>query len=437
MFIGIAICVVFVIFAVLMMTKKLSALLALPLMAIIVGVLAGLPLTGEESIIDHVIVAGALKLAGTYVAILFACWLSQILYKTGVTDTIIKKAAELGGDKPFVVALLLCGVSVFLFTVLFGTGAVAMVGAIVLPLLLSIGVPALAACNVFMAALSAGYTLNPANMTALLGITGITQQELTPCAIVLTVMGCVFTVLYLIWSFKKNGMKFAFAAPINDKDEEAEQAAAEERPMVHGVRGLLACLTPVVVVVITLVWNISALAAFFAGVIWAIIFTVKGPWKKYMSTIVESCFEGFKEGAPTAGLMFGIGMLLNAVTASTTQTIINPFMTAITPTTAVALIIFACVLCPLSLYRGPFNIMGLGAGLAASMMAVNALPVAALAAVFYCTSRWPAQACPTATQVVWVSNFTGYDPVNSTNQVQIANWVFTALSIVICVLIYM
>ena len=432
MFIGIAICVVFVIFAALMMTKRLSALLALPLMAIIVAVLAGLPLTGEQSIIDHVIVNGALKLASTYVAILFACWLSQILYKTGVTDTIIKKAAELGGDKPFVVALLLCGVSIFLFTVLFGTGAVAMVGAIVLPLMLSIGVPALAACNAFMAALSAGYTLNPANMTSLLGITGITQEQLTPCAIILTVMGCIFTVLYLAWSFKKNGMKFAFAAPVSEAAEEEE-----ERPMVTGVRGLLACMTPLVVVVITLVWNINALAAFFAGIIWAIIFTVKGPWKKYMSVLADSMFDGFKEGAPTAGLMFGIGMLLNAVTATTTQEIISPFMTAITPTTAIGLIIFACLLSPLSLYRGPFNVMGLGAGLAASMMAVNAVPVAALAAVFYCTSRWPAQACPTATQVVWVSNFTGYDPVNSTNEVQLSNWIFTALSIVICVLVYM
>lgn len=81
-----------------------------------------------------------MKLAGTYVAILFSCWLSRILYRTGVSATIIKKAAELGGDKPFIVSLLLCVASVFLFTVLYGTGAVAMVGAIVLPIMLSVGV---------------------------------------------------------------------------------------------------------------------------------------------------------------------------------------------------------------------------------------------------------------------------------------------------------
>ncbi len=62
--------------------------------------------------------------------------------------------------------------------------------------------------------------------------------------------------------------------------------------------------------------------------------------------IVQSCYEGFKEGAPTASLMFGIGMLINAMMAPTTQASIAPFMQAITPATAVGLIIFVCILSP-------------------------------------------------------------------------------------------
>ena len=99
MVVGIIIVAIFLVMAVLMMLKKIPAVLALPLMAVLIGVAAGLPMTGEEGILTHVLSKGALKLSGTYVAILFSCWLSQILYRTGVTDTIIKKAAELGGDK--------------------------------------------------------------------------------------------------------------------------------------------------------------------------------------------------------------------------------------------------------------------------------------------------------------------------------------------------
>jgi hypothetical protein len=428
---GIIIVIIFIALAALMMCKKIPAVLALPIMAVGIAVAAGLPLRGEEGILDFVISAGALKLSGTYVPIIFACWLSQLLYRYGVTDTIIKKAAEFGGDKPFVISLLLCAVTVFLFTTLYGTGAVAMVGAVVLPILLSVGIPPIVACNAFLAALSAGYSLNPSNIAAITNITGVKAADIQGAAIVLAIAGCIFTVAYLAWSFKKNGLKFAFAAPVDDK-----QNKEEERPTVKGVRGLLACLTPLVVVLMAYILKLPVLAIFVFGIVWAIVFTFKGKWAYNMSCIVESCYQGFKEGAPTAALMFGIGMILNAMTAPTTQAVIKPFMVAITPTTAVGLIIFVCVLCPLGLYRGPFNLMGLGAGLAASMLAVGVLPVAALSAVFYAAFRWPSQSCPTSTQVVWASNFVGYDPVTTSNKVQLANWVLTAVTVVILTFMY-
>lgn len=428
---GIIVVVIFLAMAALMMSKKLPALLALPIMAVLIGVAGGLPLKGDEGILTFVLSTGATKLAGTYVAILFSCWLSQILYRTGVTDTIIKKAAELGGDKPFIVALGLCIVTTFLFMVLFGTGAVAMVGAVVLPILLSVGVPPVVACNAFLAAMCGGYCLNPANISAIANITGVSMDQMTLCAGILTAACVLFFIVYLAWNFKRNGMKFAFAAPVEQEKDEAE-----ERPHLTGIRGLLACATPLVVVLVMLVFRLDAIPIFLIGIIWAIVFTVKGKWGKYSSMLVQSCYEGFKDGAPTAGLMFGIGMIINAMTAPTTQAAIRPFMEMITPRTAVALVIFVCVLAPLGLYRGPFNLMGLGAGLAASMVAVNAVPVAALSAVFYAAYRWPSQSCPTSTQVVWASNFVGYDPVTTTNKVFLANWVVTAITVIIMVALY-
>ena len=429
---GIIIIVIFLVIAGLMVARKIPAVLALPIMAVAIAVAAGLPLKGEESILDFVISDGALKLAGTYVAIMFSCWLSQILYRTGVTDTMIKKAAELGGDKPFIISLALCAVSVFLFTVLYGTGAAAMVGSVVLPIMLSVGIPPIVAANSFLAALSAGYSLNPANVAAITNITGVEAADINMAAIILTIAGCVFTVLYLVWGFKKYGIKFSFAAPVNDEDDEIPEASNQ----IKGFRGFMAMMTPLVVVLVMLIFKLNAISVFIIGIVWAIIFTAKGGWSRYMNMIVQSCYEGFKDGAPTIILMIGIGMLLNAMTAPTTQAVINPFMVAITPTTALGLIIFVCLLAPFGLYRGPFNLMGLGAGLAASMLAVGVIPVAALSAVFYAAFRWPSQSCPTSTQVVWASNFVGLDPVTTTNQVQIPNWILTAVTVIILTLIY-
>jgi C4-dicarboxylate transporter len=432
MVIGIVIIIIFLAMAVLMMMKKIPAMLALPIMAILIGAAAGLPLKGEQGLIDFVLVAGSLKLGGTYVAILFSCWLSQILYRSGVTNTLIKKAAELGGDKPFVVTLMLCAVTVFLFTTLYGTGAVAMVGAVVLPILLSVGISPIVASNVFLAAMSAGYSLNPANIALITSITGVKAADINLAAMVLAAAGCLFTVGYLAWSFKKDGQKFAFAAEVGYQQE----AQVEPLAQVKGFRGFMACLTPLAVVVIMIIFKLPALAVFVIGILWAVIFTYNGNWSRNMNMIVQSFYEGFKEGAPTTGLMFGIGMILNAVTAPITQAVIKPFMVSITPTSATGLIIFVCLLCPLGLYRGPFNLQGLGAGLAASMLAVGAVPVAALSAVFYAAFRWPSQSCPTSTQVVWASNFVGLDPVTTTNKVQLPNWIMTAATVVILTFMY-
>ena len=426
---GILICVVFVLFAALMMTRKLPTLFALPIMSILFAIIAGLPILGEEGIVPYVVVGGSTSLASSYVAILISCWLSQILFRTGVTNTIVKKAAELGGDKPFVIAVLLLAVSTFLFTVLLGTGAAAMVGAVAIPILIATGIPAGSAATLFLTSLGAGYCLNPANMASTLAIAGMTQEELNPAAIVLAAGCCVFMLVHLIVVFKKNGMKFAFSAPIQASDDAPEKS-------VKGIRGFLACLTPLVVVVLTLVLKWDAIATFLIGVVWAAVWTYKGKWSQYISMLVSSFNDGFKDGAPAAGLMFGIGMVLKAVSAPTTQAAILPFMSAITPKTVTALILMLCILAPLALYRGPLQIFGLGAGLLACIMGVGTFSPILLGALFYATSRWTFCACPTATQVVWASNFVGLDPATCTKKVQIPNWIVTIITIVIVALIY-
>lgn len=426
MIIGILIVAIFILMAVLMMLKKIPALLALPIMSVLISVAVGLPAIGDEGIFTFVIEGGVVRLASTYVAILFSCWLSQLLNRTGVTRTLIKKAAELGGDKPFVIALLLLFVTFIMFTTLYGTGAVAMVGAVVLPILLSVGIPGEIAANSFLIAMTAGYVLNPANVSLITSITGVENSVINPAAVVLAVLSLVFMVLYLFYSFKKYGLGAAFSVQTNSKPED----------QLKGIRGFLACMTPVAVIVMMLVFKLPALSVFIMGIVWAVVFTYRGSWSRNVNLLVESCYEGFRDGAPTATLMFGIGMIINAVTAPTTQAVINPFMKAITPTTAVGLILMVCLLSPLGLYRGPFNLQGLGAGLAASMLAINVVPVAALSAVFYAAFRWPTQSCPTSTQVVWTANYVGMDPVSLTNKIQLPNWILTIVSVIILTFIY-
>ena len=112
---GFLIILIFVIIAALMMTKKIPTLLALPLMAVIICIIAGVPAVGvdaegvEIGWLQTVLEAGTVRMGSAIMAVIFGAWLGQLMNKTGVTENIIKKSAELGGDRPLVVTLIMVG----------------------------------------------------------------------------------------------------------------------------------------------------------------------------------------------------------------------------------------------------------------------------------------------------------------------------------------
>ena len=61
--------------------------------------------------------------------------------ETGIASTLIRKTVELGGDKPLVTITLLNIVTAVIFTAMTGAGPVIAIGVIVLPILMSLGVP--------------------------------------------------------------------------------------------------------------------------------------------------------------------------------------------------------------------------------------------------------------------------------------------------------
>lgn len=147
---GIILIAFMVVIMVLMVTRKVPTLIAIPILAIGIAVIAGVPLTGEESIISTVIQSGAVKLAGSYTACLIATWMSCIMQRTGITENMIRKAAELGGDKTNIVAILLFLVICALSTVMSGLGAVIMMGTIAIPILISVGVEKFTAAAILL-----------------------------------------------------------------------------------------------------------------------------------------------------------------------------------------------------------------------------------------------------------------------------------------------
>ena len=81
--------------------------------------------------------------------------------ETGIASTLIRKTVELGGDKPMVTIALLNIVTAIIFTAMTGAGPVIAIGIIVLPIMMSLGVPKAIAMFSFMESVAAGIYLNP------------------------------------------------------------------------------------------------------------------------------------------------------------------------------------------------------------------------------------------------------------------------------------
>ena len=77
-----------------------------------------------------------------------------------------------------VLALILCAAVALLFTSVTGLGAIIMIGTIVLPVMMTVGVPRMTAATLFLLAFGLGYILNIAQWTFYRELFGVEQAQL-------------------------------------------------------------------------------------------------------------------------------------------------------------------------------------------------------------------------------------------------------------------
>ena len=83
---------------------------------------------------------GALRLSSAIALVVFGSMFARVIQKTGISSAIIKKAAELAGDRPIAIGFLMLAATAFVFMGMSGLGAVLMVGSIALPIMTSSGI---------------------------------------------------------------------------------------------------------------------------------------------------------------------------------------------------------------------------------------------------------------------------------------------------------
>jgi hypothetical protein len=477
---------VFILMALMMFLRKIPALIALPLMAFLIALIGGINFT---DIIEYVIGEGSLKLYQAYTIALFGSMLSVLMQKTGIAESFIKKGAELSGDNPWLIAVILLLLIIALFTTLGGLGAIIMVATIVLPIMSSAGLGPLTTVGIFLFGLSIGGIFNVGNWAVYVSVMGLTVEQIRPFAILMFLISITGAITYITIQIYRDGYDISFRKIIFRGGIivflviilytlYTEAGTDNFRASLSGIfswsiKWLISAFivllfitaviriilkknegqahphwisyfSPVLPLFLILLFNINFIAAFIIGLIYAFLTTYK---KGRLNLFIQSCFEGGGLVMPAVVLMFGIGMLLVAIMGPSVLpehypagwpvlNIIRPLMMQIVPENPLSYIIIFTLAAPLALYRGPLNVWGMGYGLAAVFLAAG-LNSGAVMGLLMAVGQIQGISDPTNTHNVWLANEMRVDVQKVLWNTITYTWVIAFLGLIISSIMYM
>jgi H+/gluconate symporter-like permease len=461
---GVLILIGFVFFAGLMVAKVLPALLALPLLAAWCAIVVQMPLVNY---LNDILLGGSMKLASAMAVVIFGAMFARVIMKTGISSTIIKKSAELAGDKPLAIALVMTCATAFVFLGMSGLGAVIMVGSIALPIMMSAGIEPVTSCALLLLGLQTGLMANAANYGTYIGIFGgaiTASYYLIACGISLLVT-IIFIFINvpaiqedgtqvhpgqgLVWLLKglcqlPVVLLTSLGYYVKSLGKDSGSSLLQKRQEIPAI-ALLAPLLPLLTVYVfkfTVGFGTSAqgqinpLAASVCGFILACVYAILLTRPKQLINILAGgLVEGIKDVAGVIFLFMGIGMLVAAVMNPAVAKILNPLLTTIIPSSRWGAFVFFVILAPAALYRGPLNMFGMGAGIAVLLVTLHILPPEVVCGAFLGVQYIQGASDPTNSHNTWIGGFANVDTLPILKKTLPYTWlmcVLMQLYVVLC-----
>jgi len=387
---GVLIIAVFLIFAALMYRRLMPALLAIPLMALVMTAVCGVVPASMPASLGTVILTGSAALAPVFVTVIFGAILGRVTLDTGIARSIVNFAAEFSGDRPAVVAAILCAVVAALFVSLTGLGAIIMVGSIVLPIMMTTGVPRRIAATMFLMSFALGFIFNIANWKFYTKFFGVEQQQLYGYAFILAAVDLAALVVYAVIAFRTTRDYATWAV-------EADETRPASVPWI-------ALLTPVLPIVLYFAFHVDPLIAFPLSAVYGVLTTRP---RRMVETFIAAAIRGYEDVAPAVLLFIGIGMLFTATKLPAFTAALAPMVSGGWLHNPLLFVLVFGLLSPLALYRGPLNPFGVGIAIFTVLLGAHVFPPIVLVAAIMAVVQVQNVCDPTNTANVWVGNFTG------------------------------
>lgn len=431
---GILIIITFVVFALLMVFRKVSTILALMLMGVLMALEGGVPLQGKDGLLSGIFAGGAISMAATSFAVIMGGWLGAVMEVTGIASTLVKKAVELGGDRPYLTAFFIMLVAIPIGLTTGSAPAAMLVGLVGLPAMLALGLSANVAATVILLGLSTGWAAALYIWAYFSQILKISVEQVAFYGVrfmgVVFLVGVLFLIVEAMRAKRPAKVAWPVAEPRAELGDTQSVLSADTRPNTPWF-SLITPLIPIALV-LGLKWDI--IPAFFVAVLYGLVTTQP---HQFNNLFLKSAYRGFEVSASPVYIFLGVGILAKAISNPLVTTQLRPVLEAVVPTSSWGYILFFALLAPLAIYRGPLNIFGLGGGVAAVMISTNVLSpllvlgaMAAVAQVLYISD-------PTSTQVVWSAEYAGTTPEKVMLKSLPYTWLIAVLGVFLSAVLYM
>ncbi|HWQ32266.1 MAG TPA: citrate transporter [Blastocatellia bacterium] len=414
---------IFAVFAALMMTRRMPAILAVPAMAIVIAAVVGTPLA---QILNEVIAGGAKRLVDAYLMVFAGAMLGRVVMQTGIAEGLIKRAAEFGGDRPLAVAVTLMIAVALLFTTLTGLGAIIMVGGLALPMMMSIGVPRKLAGVLFLLAYGLGYVFNIAAWGLYQKTLKLETQGIGRFAAILFVIDALAVIVFLLIAARRMSSYGAWAVAV--KDKESEESRTKREVM------LIALLVPLLPLALHKGLGWQVMPSFLASAMIGVLLTRP---RETVQQLSSAAVRGLEDVAAAIILMIGIGMLLTATELPVVKAALGPLVQNLNFSSPLTFVLFFGLLSPLALYRGPLNFYGVGIGVYSLLGALGLLSPLALIAAVMSVVQVQNVCDPTNTHNVWVANYVGMRVEEITKQTLILKVAVCACGLIAAAFLYL
>jgi hypothetical protein len=361
----------------------------------------------------------------TLVNVCWGAWFGRVLLETGIASTLIRNTVELGGDKPLFTITLLNIVVAIIFTSMTGAGPVIAIGVIVLPILLSLGVPKAIALFSFMGAVAAGIYLNPVNFAQYQAFFQDANGKVSYVYSNYVSWGFAALVIMLIITTITTGIA------LKAKKTSHAWAAQTQKPSDSKNAPAISLIAPVLPVLGVIFLKLPVIFGFIVAGFFAL--AVCGKLKEFDGTcrLVNKMFcDGVIDTAPLVGFLLTLPMF-NAA-AGYAAPYFKSIIGGVVPKSPLVICIVFAIFAILGLFRGPMTLVGCGA---ATLGVIKTFfPVALL---------YPLFAIPTITMNIgscitqsWVAWGLGYTKVEAKDFLRLSipnGWV---TSIILCALTY-